>query len=147
MGRYLKEFTVGKIFESRGRTITEADVVQFAQFSGDWNPVHVDQTVAEPMFGARIAHGPMFPGIAIGLMAPFDLAEGTAIALKSMTWEFTAPVRIGDTVRAVCEITSVSPHPTKRDRGRVGFKYTLINQDGVTVNHGTTVAVMQTGET
>ena len=146
MGRYLKDFRVGERFESRGRTITEGDVHEFAKFSGDWNPVHVDETVAAPMYGTRIAHGPMFPGIAIGLMAPFDLAEGTAIALKSMTWEFTAPVRIGDTVRAVAEITSVSPHPTRRDRGRVGFRYTVLNQDDVVVNHGTTVVVMQTGE-
>ena len=76
--------------DSEVDTITEADIHQFAQFSGDWNAVHVDETVAAPMFGNRIAHGPMFPGIAMGMLAQFDLIEDTAIALKDLSWEFLA---------------------------------------------------------
>ena len=146
MGRYLNQFRVGERFETRGRTITEGDIHDFAKFTGDWNPVHVDETVAAPMYGTRIAHGPMFPGIAFGMLTQFDLVEGTVVALKDLAWEFTAPVRIGDTIRVVAEVTSVSPHPTRRDRGRVGFRLTVKNQDGLTVNHGTATVVMQTGE-
>lgn len=146
MGRYLNEFTVGEVFRTRGRTITEADIHQFAQFSGDWNPVHVDRTVAEPQWGARIAHGPMFPGIAIGMLTPFDLSEGTTVGLRELSWEFVAPVREGDTIRVEMEITSVSPHPKRRDRGRVGMQFTVTNQDGEVVNRGRTVAVILTGE-
>ena len=146
MGRYLHQFQVGERFETRRRTITEADIHQFAQFTGDWNPVHVDETTAAPMFGTRIAHGPMFPGIAFGMLAQFDLIEGTAVALKDLAWEFKAPVKIGDTIRVVAEVTAVSPHPARSDRGRVAMKLDVFNQDETLVNHGTATVVMQTGE-
>jgi len=146
MGRYLNDFTVGERFESRRRTITEFDIHQFAQFTGDWNPVHVDETTAGPQHGGRIAHGPMFPGIAFGLLSQFDLIEGTAVALKDLAWEFKAPVKIGDTIRVVVEITSVSPHPTRTDRGRVAMKLDVYNQDNILVNHGSATVVMQTGD-
>lgn len=146
MGRYLNEFTVGEVFRSRGRTITEADVHQFAQFTGDWNPVHVDETVAGPQWGTRIAHGPMFPGICFGMMTQFDLTEGTTVGLKDLHWEFLAPVRIGDTIRVEMEVTSVSPHPKRRDRGRLGMKFSVLNQDGVVCNRGTATGVILTGE-
>ena len=147
MGRYLHQFQVGERFETRRRTITEADIHQFAQFTGDWNPVHVDETTAAPMFGTRIAHGPMFPGIAFGMLTQFDLVEGTVVALKDLAWEFTAPVRIGDTIRVVMEVLSVSPHPARSDRGRVSMKLDVYNQDETLVNHGRATIVMQTGET
>ena len=146
MGRLFKDFRTGERFETRGRTITEADIHQFAQFTGDWNPVHVDETHAAPLHGGRIAHGPMFPGIAFGMLSQHDLIDGTAIALKDIGWEFLAPVRIGDTIRVFAEISSTSPHPTKRDRGRVAFAMEVVNQDGSTVNRGTATVVIRTGE-
>ncbi|MEM1297707.1 MAG: MaoC/PaaZ C-terminal domain-containing protein [Pseudomonadota bacterium] len=146
MGRFFQDFRVGERFETRGRTITEADIHQFAQFTGDWNPVHVDETHAAPLHGGRIAHGPMFPGIAFGLLAQYDLIEGTAIALKDMGWEFLAPVRIGDTIRVYAEIADASPHPTKPGRGRVAFAMEVVNQDGNVVNRGTATVVIRTGE-
>lgn len=146
MGRYLKEFRVGERFETRARTITEYDIHQFAQFTGDWNPVHIDELTAQAEHGGRIAHGPMFPGIAFGLLSQFNLIEGTAVALKDLTWEFLAPVHIGDTVRLVMEVTSISPHPKRADRGRVGYRMEFLNQRNEVVNRGTATAVMQTGE-
>ncbi|MEM9477996.1 MAG: MaoC/PaaZ C-terminal domain-containing protein [Pseudomonadota bacterium] len=144
MGRVFGDFHVGERFKTRGRTITEADIHQFAQFTGDWNPVHTDETHAAPLHGGRIAHGPMFPGIAFGLLAQFDLIEGTAIALKDLTWEFTAPVRIGDTIRVDMEVTETSPHPARPDRGRVTFAMDVRNQDEILVNHGRATVVLRT---
>ena len=146
MGRYLKDFHVGERFETRARTITEYDIHLFAQFTGDWNPVHIDEITAQAVHGGRIAHGPMFPGIAFGLLSQFNLSEGTVVALKDMTWEFLAPVHIGDTVRLVMEVTSVSPHPNRTDRGRVGYRMEFLNQRGEVVSRGTATTVMQTGE-
>ena len=146
MGRYLKDFQVGERFETRARTITEYDVHQFAQFTGDWNPVHIDEVTAQAEHGGRIAHGPMFPGIAFGLLSQFNLVEGTVVALKDMSWEFLAPVHIGDTVRVVMEVVSVSPHPKRTDRGRVGYRMEFLNQRNETVSRGTATTVMQTGE-
>ena len=146
MGRLFSEFREGEVFETRGRTITEADIHQFAQFSGDWNPVHIDETHAAPLFGTRIAHGPMFPGIAFGMLSQHDLIDGTAIALHGLDWRFTAPVRIGDTIQVRAEVETCSPHPERADRGRVGFRIEVRNQNDEIVNHGHATVVIQTGE-
>ena len=144
MARYFNDFRTGDTFRTRGRTITEGDIHQFAQLTGDWNPVHTDQTFAEPLHGGRIAHGPMFPGIAFGMLSQHDLIDGTAIALKDISWSFHAPVHIGDTIRISAEITETSPHPSKPDRGRVVFAVTVLNQHETIVNKGSATLVMQT---
>jgi acyl dehydratase len=142
MGRFFDEFALGQRWETHGRTIGEADILAFAALTGDWNPVHVDETVAAPLHGGRIAHGPLFPGLAWGMLRQHDLIEGTVIALKSLDWEFLAPVRIGDTVRATAEVAALSPHPGA-PRGRVTFALAFVNQRGETVSRGRATLVMQ----
>ncbi len=144
MGRILAEFGVGEVLRTQGRTITEADIVGFAGLTGDWNPVHTDETVAEPLFGGRIAHGPLFPGLAFGMLTEFDLIDGTAVALRNLSWDFAAPVRIGDTVHLVAEVVAVSPHPARADRGRIGLKMAFINQNDETVSTGTATVTIKT---
>ena len=143
MGRWFEEFGAGQRFETHGRTICEADVHGFAALTGDWNPVHSDETVAAPLHGGRIAHGPFFPGLAWGMLRSHDLIDGTVLALKALDWEFLAPVRIGDTVRVRAEVTAVSPHPAGKPNGRVTFALDFVNQRGETVNRGTATLVMQ----
>ena len=46
-GLYLEEFEIGKLYETVGRTITEADVANFAGLSGDFNPLHMDDEFAK----------------------------------------------------------------------------------------------------
>lgn len=145
MGRWFEQFRVGERFETHGRTIGEADIQAFAALTGDWNPVHVDETVAVPLHGGRIAHGTLFPGLAWGMLRQHDLIDGTVVALKSLEWEFLAPVRIGDTVRVTAEVAGVSPHPSA-PRGRVAFALDVANQKGQTVNRGRCTVVMQKRE-
>ena len=67
-GMYLEDFEVGKVYESGGRTITEADIVNFAGVSGDFNPLHMDEEFAKTnLFGKRIAHGALGFIISTGL--------------------------------------------------------------------------------
>ncbi|MEM6622332.1 MAG: MaoC/PaaZ C-terminal domain-containing protein [Pseudomonadota bacterium] len=139
---YFNDFLVGQQFHTRGRTITEADIHQFAQFTGDWNPVHTDQSFAEPLHGGRIAHGPMFPGIAFGMLSQFDLIDGSAIALRGLNWEFLRPVHIGDTIRVFATISAASPHPSNPDRGRVTFAVEVVNQHDQIVNKGAATIVI-----
>ena len=142
MGRRFDEFRQGDRWETHGRTIGEADIVAFAALTGDWNPVHVDETVATPLHGGRIAHGTLMPGLAWGMLRSHDLIDGTVVALKSIDWEFLAPVRIGDTVRVTAEVAALSPHP-RAPRGRVTFALAFVNQRGETVNRGHATLVMQ----
>ncbi|HEX5622680.1 MAG TPA: MaoC/PaaZ C-terminal domain-containing protein, partial [Solirubrobacteraceae bacterium] len=74
---------VGQEFTTRGRTITEADVVGFASLTGDWHPQHSDaQWASASPFGERIAHGMLVVSLAAGLV-PFDPAR--VIALRQVS--------------------------------------------------------------
>ncbi len=110
MGRVFDEFEIGQRFVTPGRTITEADIGGFAGLTGDYNPVHTDETFAAATdFGSRIAHGPMGIGIAFGLASRLDLIDGTVVALLGITWDFKAPMRPGDTIRALIGVTGKRP--------------------------------------
>ena len=71
---------LGQEFTTRGRTVTEADVVGFASLTGDWHPQHADaEWAASSPFGERIAHGMLVVSLAAGLV-PFD--PGRVVALR-----------------------------------------------------------------
>jgi acyl dehydratase len=89
----------GMRFRTRGRTVTEADVVAFAGQTGDFHPQHVDaRWAAAGPFGERIAHGMLVLSYAAGLV-PFDPERIMALRrVRDAT--FKRPVRLGDTIRA-----------------------------------------------
>jgi acyl dehydratase len=110
MGRVFDEFEIGQRFVTPGRTIMEGDIGAFAGLTGDYNPVHTDETFAAASdFGSRIAHGPMGIGIAFGLASRLDLIDGTVVALLGVNWDFKAPMRPGDTIRALISVTGKRP--------------------------------------
>jgi len=72
---YFDDIQLGEKYVSRGRTITEADIVGFAGLTGDWYELHVNKEVAKNSpFGERIAHGMLVLSIATGLITPYDKA-------------------------------------------------------------------------
>jgi len=99
-GRYFDEYVPGECIVTAGRTITEADIVNFAGLSGDYNQIHVDAVYgAGTPFGQRIAHGLLVTSIVSGLAAQTGVMEGTVIAFREISeWKFVKPVFIGDTV-------------------------------------------------
>src|SRR5438552_2260292 len=99
MGLYWEEFEEDTDYVTRGRTITEADVVAFAGLSGDFNPLHTDaEFMKGSPFGERIAHGMLVSSIATGLNSQMGWFEGTTVALVEAAFRFKAPVKLGDTV-------------------------------------------------
>ena len=69
---YFEDYTVGEVFVSPGRTITETDIVLFSAFTGDWHPLHTDvEYAAKTPFKERIAHGML--GLVVGMALPFRL--------------------------------------------------------------------------
>ncbi len=135
-GRYCEDFRVGESFQTAGRTVTEADIVNFAGLSGDFHPLHVDREYAkQTSFGVRIAHGLLGLSLASGLMSRLGLIEETVVALLSLTWRFKKPVKIGDTLSVTLIVTKV-----EGDRGRghgvVTFGVNVANQEHVTVQEG-----------
>ncbi len=93
---------------TRGRTITEADLVNFCMFSGDWYPLHSDIEVArKSIFGKRIAHGMLVLSVATGLM---PLQEMAIVAFYGMDkLRFIAPTVIGDTLCVEMEVVEKKP--------------------------------------
>ena len=135
-GRYFSEFEVGQSFETGGRTVTEADVVLFAGLSGDYNPLHTDQSFAEKTpFGQRIAHGMLSASISTGLAQTLGIYEGTVIALVQQTFSFKAPVFFGDTIRLRQTVDAVRPS-SKGGKGTVTFKSQVLKQDDTVVVDG-----------
>lgn len=135
-GIYFEEFQVGYKIQSPGRTITEADVVNFAGLSGDYNQLHTDEVFArETQFGARIAHGLLGLAIASGLAARLGFIEGTAEAFRSLEWKFSRPIYIGDTIHLTAEVVNTRPM-RRAGVGIVDFNIAVVNQNGETVQKG-----------
>jgi 3-hydroxybutyryl-CoA dehydratase len=88
------------------KTITEADVLAYAGVSLDGNPVHLDdQAAREAGFDGRIAHGMLSAGLISAVLGTRLPGPGAIYLRQSLN--FRAPVRIGQTVRAVAEITDL----------------------------------------
>jgi acyl dehydratase len=91
-------------------TVTAEHVRQYAEITGDYNPLHFDEAfVARTKFGRLVAQGGLTTGILHALVA-MDM-PGPGTVFLSQNWKFTAPVYIGDTITADAEVLSV--HATK----------------------------------
>ncbi|TDA25373.1 MAG: dehydratase [Archaeoglobi archaeon] len=125
---FFEDFDLGMRMETAGKTITEADIVNFAGVSGDWNRIHLDEEFAKKtIFGRRIAHGLLTLSITSGLITRLRLTEDSLIAFYGIDrLRFTKPVFIGDTIRGVVE---VEEKEDKGDYGIVSFKVSTLNQN------------------
>jgi 3-hydroxybutyryl-CoA dehydratase len=101
----IEDLRVGQT-ASLSKTITEADLLLYAAVSLDTNPLHVDEEAARATrFGSRIAHGMLSAGLISAVLGTRLPGPGT-IYLRQ-TLDFKAPVRIGETVTAVVEVTDL----------------------------------------
>lgn len=112
------------------KKVSEEDIIQFAEITGDKNPVHLDEDYAkQTVFGTRIAHGMLSAGYisaVLGMKLP-----GPGAVYMEQTLTFLAPVRIGDTITATAEVTEIG-----EKRKTAKLKTTCTNQDGVVVLKG-----------
>lgn len=144
MGLYFEDLSVGMKWESSGRTITEADVVNFAGVSGDFNPLHMDDEFARrTLYGKRIAHGALVLSVVTGLRQRMGLFDDTLIGfLEIRSWRFLKPVFIGDTIRAVSEVRELR-EASKADRGVIVQHVQVRNQRGEIVQEGEFVTLVR----
>ena len=100
---YFKDISLGQRAEYE-KQVTDEDVRKFADISGDYNPIHLDDEFAkDSMFGARIAHGILTAShisAVIGYIFP-----GPGWIYLGQSLQFRAPVKIGDTVHTAVEVT------------------------------------------
>jgi acyl dehydratase len=131
---HYEELRVGDRWVSQGRTVTEADVVNFAGMTGDYNPLHVDHEFAsETPFRRPIAHGLLGLSFVAGLSSYAPYVKTLAF-LKIDSWEFLKPIFIGDTVHVETEV--LAARPKGRRAGHVSWNRQLINQAGDVLQAG-----------
>ena len=106
-GYYFEDLSVG-MTASYDRTVTDQDIQQFADVSGDTNPLHLDDAfAAETMFKGRIAHGMLsasYLSTIFGTRMP-----GPGCVYLSQSVRFKAPVRPGDHVTANVTVAELRP--------------------------------------
>lgn len=135
-GLHFEAFAVGQEMITAARTITEADIVNFAGLSGDFNAIHTDAEYAvQDTFGQRVAHGLLIQSIATGLMVQSGVIEGTVLAFRELSAKFSLPVFIGDTIHVQATVTETKAF-RRLGGGNVTIKYGVINQEGKTVQRG-----------
>ncbi|HEX6170424.1 MAG TPA: MaoC family dehydratase [Chitinophagaceae bacterium] len=115
---------------TRSVTLSADHVKTFADLSGDYNPLHFDETfVAKTKFKKLVVQGGLTTGLLHALVA-MDM-PGPGTVFLSQNWKFIAPVFIGDTITAEAEV--ISKHETKPV---TQLKIKITRQDGDTVLEG-----------
>jgi 3-hydroxybutyryl-CoA dehydratase len=145
-GLYFEEFEQAVELVTPGRTITETDIQLFAGLTGDYTQIHTNaEFCKDTIFGQRVAHGLLGLSIASGLGARLGFIEGTAVALREVTWKFTGPIFIGDTIHLTIKV-SEKKAMARLGMGLVTFDVSLINQKDEVLQKGQWKALIQSEE-
>ena len=131
--KYFEELEIGDTLTTHRRTVTEADIVNFAGISGDFFYAHMDELAAkESFFGRRVAHGYFVLSAAAGLFV--DPAPGPVLANYGMdNLRFIKPVYAGDTIQVslTCKQKTVKETPADGvPQGVVAWDVRVSNQEG-----------------
>ena len=127
-----EETEIGETTTTRGRTITEADVMNFAGVSGDFNHLHTDaEAMAETDFGQRIAHGALIFSAMTGLLWQNRGGgeQSDVVAFYGVDrLRFTAPTFIGDTIHVELEVKEKEPREHPEANGVIRYQVEVKNQ-------------------
>ena len=132
---FYEDLEVGQSWRSPRRTVTEADVIGFANATGDFNPLHVDYDYASKShYRQPIAHGLLGLSWVAGLGSYFPNVNTMAFTAVR-DWEFVRPLYFGDTVHV--ETECVHKEISGRRTGKVRWHRKLVNQNLDIVQQGT----------
>jgi acyl dehydratase len=136
IGLYYEDIEVGQKMVTRGRTITESDIVQFAALTGDYNPMHTDaEYMKKSQFGQRVAHGMLSLSYAVGQAYQLGFMERTVVAFRGLEMKFSLPVFIGDTLHSELTIKDMKPMG-RLGSGVVTLEVRILNQEQKVVQSG-----------
>jgi len=128
-GKTIEEMKVGDVAEF-AKTVSESDIYQYAGVTGDFNPAHINEAyAANTFFKTRIAHGMLSAGFISNVLG--NQLPGPGAVYIRQNLNFLAPVRIGDTIKAIAEVIDLN-----MDKNRVTLKTTCLNQEGTVVIDG-----------
>lgn len=132
--RHYEDYAPGDKITSPGKTITEAEIIDYA-FRYDPQPFHMDKEAAsEHMYGGLIASGFLVCSVAFRLFTmtnPFGDSSLGSPGIEQMRW--LLPVRPDDTIRVIVEVTAMRRSRSKPDRGLIDLDWQVLNQKDQTV--------------
>jgi 3-hydroxybutyryl-CoA dehydratase len=130
VGLYFEDFESPDDVTSRGRTVTEADVMAFAGLTGDFTELHTNEEYAKKTkYGRRLVHGALVFSISVGLGTRMNLLDDTLLAFAGVDkLRFVSPVFIGDTIHLVKRV--VERKALGAAQGTVVFESRVLNQRG-----------------
>ena len=115
------------------RNISKRDIELFTEISGDWNPLHYDEALAQQTkFGEIVVQGGVTSAILNAVVA--EKLPGPGTVFLNVNWNFKAPVRPGDRITGVVEVVKV-----RKDKPLSELKTTVIRGDGTVVLDGDAV--------
>ena len=115
---------------SLSKIFTESDVQAFAEITGDFNPIHLDEEFAKnSIFKERVVHGILTVGLISNVLG--NVLPGPNTIYLSQEARFLAPVKIGDTLTAECEVIE-----KRKEKKILKMKTIVRNQDGKVVIEG-----------
>jgi acyl dehydratase len=126
----------GDVCISPTYVVTEERIKAYAELTGDYTPVHIDEEYAKTTpFGTRVAHGLLGLSIADGLKTQSEYRFLPGMSL-GWTWDFLRPIRINDTLYVRFTVTGLRPSRSRPEWGIVILKSELINQHDEVVQNG-----------
>ncbi len=142
---YWEDIEVGAEHASSGRTVTEADIVNFAGLSGDFNNMHIDEEFAKKtVFKGRVAHGMLVLSIATGLW--FTMPRLATVAFMGLEdWRFRGAVKPGDTIHITRRLAEKKEHK-RPSMGFLIFEVNVYNQRDEVVQTGKWVILVNRRE-
>lgn len=129
LGLTWRDLEIGDKFRTIGRTVTEADIVNFITCTGMLEVLFTDMEYLKehgPMKG-RVAPGALVYAFAEGLLVQGTM-QHTGLAFLNMELNVHGPTFAGDTVHVECEVIELKP--TSKDRALVRTDNRIINQNG-----------------
>ncbi|MGL4608026.1 MAG: MaoC family dehydratase [Eubacteriaceae bacterium] len=128
-GKTISEIQIGDsgTFE---KTISETDVYLYSGITGDFNPAHINHPYAEKsQFKGRIAHGMLSAGLISTVLGMHLPGPGTIYLKQDL--KFTAPVYLGDTIKATAQVSKINP-----EKNMIELETICTNQNGIVVLKG-----------
>jgi acyl dehydratase len=128
-GVTFEQHTIGKVYRTLARTVSETDIVNFVNQCGFTEPLFLDMEYVkrESVFGRRAAPGALTFSLSEGLVMQTGLIHGTGMAWLGGELRVVAPVLEGDTIRVEVEVTD-KRETRKTDRGIVTYRHRVVNQ-------------------
>lgn len=152
---YFEDVEIGVEYVSPGRTITTADIANYAGVTGDFSEMHVNADLmsgggdrssrfgsAAALHSGVIAHGLL--GLAVqDALSAWVMPRTAGLAFLGVNWNFRKPIRPGDTLYVHFHVKEKRPSRSRPGTGVLTWSRTLVNQDGETVQDGETFTLVQ----